>query len=483
MKRPDQPGNGQHTLFSPSHAPGRDGPADPAKFADSTSALRQAVEEQEQALRIGELLKRSVTALTALAKSVNGDVGGCIDSFKKAVLGNAAIEEMEHRLDALKAAVAHESQEKQEAPRGGIWEKFRRQRQPEGVNPEEIKGLFLGIISEFDHNIEEEYTEQLGRLRKEIQQSAEPEEVLAFRDDILNMIRAYGRMINEERNQVSDFISEIGHGLMEVERQYLKSMSHTGQSQDENAKFNILVETQIDDMKRSAQISTTLAEFKHLVMSRLASIRSALEEKSRTEALRQESVKEEMQTLQQNLNRMKKEVDQVHERRKALEKEILIDPLTGVANKRGLRDRLKDELQRYTRYQHGFSLLLFDIDHFKDINDQFGHWAGDKCLKEIIRRIKPALRETDFMARWGGDEFVVIFPGTDAESAATVAERIRKSIENTRFLYQRQEISLTISIGLTEVQPTDQSQEMMFNRVDKAMYQAKKKGRNTVALS
>ncbi|MCE5335009.1 MAG: diguanylate cyclase [Desulfobacteraceae bacterium] len=441
-------------------------------------------------MRIAALLKRSVTTFTALTRSENGEVGGCIEGFKRAVLANAAVEEMEQQLDALKAAIARkETTEPEPTPTtSSIWDKFRKPRgnsarQKANVAPQELQELFLGIISEFDHDTEEDYTGQVTRLRKEILASSQPEDILALRDDLLNIIRAYGRIVNEERSQISDFISEIGHGLMEVERQYLQSMSHSGQTQNENLSFSKVVETHLEEMKRSAQISTTLAEFKNLVVSRLASIRAALEEKNRTDARRQETLNEEMQALQQNLSRMKKEVDQVHERRKALEKEILIDPLTGVANKRGFRDRLKDELQRYTRYQHNFSMLLFDIDHFKSINDQFGHWAGDKCLKEIMKRIKPILRETDFVARWGGDEFVILFPGTDRESAAMVAERIRKSIENTRFIYRGQEISLTASIGLTEVQPADQSQEMLFNRVDKAMYKAKENGRNTVGLA
>ena len=189
-----------------------------------------------------------------------------------------------------------------------------------------------------------------------------------------------------------------------------------------------------------------------------------------------------MESLNENLDRMKKEVNQVHAKRKALEKEVLIDPLSGVANRRALRERLKNELYRFQRYRQFFSMLLFDIDHFKVINDRHGHWAGDRCLKEIIKRIRPILRETDLMGRWGGDEFLVIFAGTDVESAAAVAERLRKLIENTRFIYHKQEISLTVSIGVTEIRDSDTSVEMVFNRVDRAMYQAKKKGRNMVAV-
>jgi diguanylate cyclase (GGDEF)-like protein len=273
----------------------------------------------------------------------------------------------------------------------------------------------------------------------------------------------------------------MGVGLLELERQYLDSINQTGQSQSEDKNFNSLVEIQVEDMKKSAQLSTTLAEFRDLVLLRLASIRSALEEKRRSEALRQERLNEEMDSLNQNLSRMKKEVDQVHEKRKALEKEVLIDSLTGVANRRALKERLKNETYRYQRYNQVFSLLVFDLDRFKSINDQYGHWAGDRCLKEIVKRIKPMLRETDLIGRWGGDEFLMIFPATCLESAVTVAERLRKMIQNTRFVYQKQEIGLTISIGVTQIKEADQTIEMVFNRADKAMYRSKKAGGNTVS--
>jgi len=304
---------------------------------------------------------------------------------------------------------------------------------------------------------------------------------VGLRVEIITLVQTYNQMISEERNLVTEFISEIGAGLLEVERHYLVSINQTGESHNENKRFNSLLENQVDEMKSSAQLSTTLAEFRDLVMSRLASIRSALEEKRRSEALRQEGLKEEMDSLTENLSRMKKEVDQVHEKRRALEKEVLIDPLTAVANRRALKERLKNELYRFQRYRQYFSMLLFDVDHFKLINDRYGHWAGDRCLKEIIKRLKPILRETDFIGRWGGDEFLVLFPGTDIESAAAVAERLRKLIENTRFVYHKQEISFTVSVGVTEIQEGDQSQEVVFNRVDKAMYNAKKAGRNMVA--
>lgn len=482
MSQTTQPGSGQSEVKA--EQGGKNDHPEAARFSEGPSALRRAVEAHEQEMRIGEFLKRSVAVLSSLAVKENGAVADCLAAFRKSVLEGSALDQMEIDLDRLKKAMGGTGEEQKTDSGGSLWDKFRRranrQKAPSQGLPNELRSIFLGIISEFDHDMGEEYSEQISRLRKEIEGSTELDDLMALRDDLLGIIQAHARIINEERNQITDFISEIGSGLMEVERQYVNSMNQTGQGQTDNSKFNEMLDNQIEDMKKSAQLSSTLAEFKSLVMSRLASIRAALEAKRKAEALRQENLNEEMQDLQQNLNRMKKEIEQVHEKRKALEKEILIDQLTGVANKRALRSRLKDELQRFTRYKHFFSMLLFDIDNFKEINDKYGHWAGDKCLKEIIKRIKPILRDTDVLARWGGDEFVVLFPGTELESAVAVAERIRKSIENIRFIYQRQEICMTVSIGVTEVNPADQTQEMIFNRVDKAMYKAKKKGRNVV---
>jgi len=458
---------------------------DTAKISGQETTLRKAIEEQEEAVRMRDLLRRSVAALSTLARNESAVVYERLADFKNSVQKATAIDEMEKSLSALRNAIA--KSEQSVAGNGqvmcathGRLDELVPMTGPNG-HGEELQSTFLSLVSELDHDFGEEYSGRLVLLRKKIEQSAKIEDIVGLRVEIITLVQTYNQMISEERNLVTEFISEIGAGLLEVERHYLVSINQTGESHNENKRFNSLLENQVDEMKSSAQLSTTLAEFRDLVMSRLASIRSALEEKRRSEALRQEGLKEEMDSLTENLSRMKKEVDQVHEKRRALEKEVLIDPLTAVANRRALKERLKNELYRFQRYRQYFSMLLFDVDHFKLINDRYGHWAGDRCLKEIIKRLKPILRETDFIGRWGGDEFLVLFPGTDIESAAAVAERLRKLIENTRFVYHKQEISFTVSVGVTEIQEGDQSQEVVFNRVDKAMYNAKKAGRNMVA--
>ena len=121
---------------------------------------------------------------------------------------------------------------------------------------------------------------------------------------------------------------------------------------------------------------------------------------------------------------------------------------------------------------------MIDIDQFKSINDCYGHWAGDRCLEELTKLINKILRGTDFLARYGGEEFITILSGTDQRGVRIVAERLRKLIERARFIYQNEEIPLTVSIGGTTIDASDQDIETIFKRVDTAMYEAKKKGRN-----
>ncbi len=463
---------------SKSAEPGKNVPAEAARI--SGNGIREAVEDKESAIKMRDLLKRAVVALSALASNESAAVCERLAHFKNSVQKATAIEEMEESLRALRDTIG-----KSEQLLAGDTVDKRGEQAPVGVSNihcKELQSIFVGLFTEFDQDFGEDYSLRLAKLRQKIEQSFQIEDIVGLKDDIISLVQAYNQMINEERSLVTEFISEIGAGLLEVERQYLDSITQTGQSQSENTKFNRFLENHVEDMKKSAQLSTTLAEFRGLVMSRLATIRTALEEKRRSEVIRQERLSEEMESLNENLSRMKKEVDQVHEKRKALEKEVLVDPLTGIANRRALRERLKNELHRFQRYRQFFSILLFDIDNFKAINDQYGHWAGDRCLKEIIKRVRAILRETDFIARWGGDEFVLIFPGTDLESAGAVAERLRKLIQNTRFVYHKQEISLTVSCGVTEIADSDQNQETIFNRVDKAMYKAKKNGRNRVTI-
>ena len=157
------------------------------------------------------------------------------------------------------------------------------------------------------------------------------------------------------------------------------------------------------------------------------------------------------------------------------------DPLTHLYNRRFFTEQAEKEYQRVQRYSLSMTLISIDIDHFKTINDKFGHPAGDQVLTEVAKQLKANLRKTDILARIGGEEFSILLPETTAQAAMIFAERIRVEQSNLRITGDWQGIiKLSISIGVSSLNTKDKAFDALFSRADKALYQAKKSGRNRV---
>ena len=152
------------------------------------------------------------------------------------------------------------------------------------------------------------------------------------------------------------------------------------------------------------------------------------------------------------------------------------DPLTGLANRKQLEQQIREELQRADRYGTPFSLIMFDLDHFKAVNDRYGHQTGDKVLTEITELIVTRLREPDQIGRWGGEEFMILLPETGQDEAVTLAERLRRTTAEADFVDLP---AVTISLGVTEYGSGDDL-DQLTRRVDDALYRAKGEGRNRV---
>ena len=167
---------------------------------------------------------------------------------------------------------------------------------------------------------------------------------------------------------------------------------------------------------------------------------------------------------------------------KRLESEAKTDELTGLYNYREFRLRLYEEVNRTKRQKQKFCLFMMDIDKFKDFNDRYGHLVGDQILKAIGNSIKISLRNIDFVARYGGEEFAAIVITSDINDAKVSAERIRSSIEKTKYKFDSSEYHITISIGVAEYPTTSQSEEGLINKADQALYQAKAAGRNKIVI-
>lgn len=175
------------------------------------------------------------------------------------------------------------------------------------------------------------------------------------------------------------------------------------------------------------------------------------------------------------------DIQQRKETEQELKRLATIDTLTGVVNRRFFFELAEKEFRQVLRYKKSVAFLALDIDHFKNVNDNYGHQGGDEVLRAFVQACKEELRETDIFGRIGGEEFSILLLETDQSSARLVAERIRHKIEQMVITFENHAIKITVSIGAAIIDTEDKSLDQVFQRADKALYEAKNSGRNRVS--
>ncbi|HJT50816.1 MAG TPA: diguanylate cyclase [Nitrosospira sp.] len=187
--------------------------------------------------------------------------------------------------------------------------------------------------------------------------------------------------------------------------------------------------------------------------------------------------------LRQNHGEIMAAHEAMQQQNQMLETLSITDGLTGLYNRNKLDAILDDQLARFRRTQRPFALLMLDIDHFKTLNDTYGHITGDKILATVAQILLQSIRSIDYAARYGGDEFIIILVETYIDQAVKTAERIRAHVENLTYGTGKSTISITVSIGVVECQPDDSTMTAVLYRVDNALYEAKRAGRNQAYFS
>ena len=188
---------------------------------------------------------------------------------------------------------------------------------------------------------------------------------------------------------------------------------------------------------------------------------------------------EEMKKEDEEIEKLRQKVTLLEGKLKELSKEVKTDFLTNIANKKAVTEELKKQEAIYQRYGTNYSVVFFDIDHFKNINDTYGHDAGDVILKSLGLLFKRYARDIDMIGRFGGEEFVAILPNTDKEGAYKFAEKVRQIIEKTKFMYKNTRINVTVSGGVASRNETNSAEETL-KLADERLYKAKRSGRNKI---
>jgi two-component system, cell cycle response regulator len=183
--------------------------------------------------------------------------------------------------------------------------------------------------------------------------------------------------------------------------------------------------------------------------------------------------------LKRERDRLRRAAEESRRRAEAASEMSMTDALTGLLNRYGLQRALQRELAEARRYARPLSCLLLDLDHFKSVNDTYGHAAGDAALAQAARVLAEAVRGSDMVCRYGGEEFIVLAPETNLRGALALAEKIRRAVSSRLFGADARSFPLTLSVGVAELRPTESGNDMIA-RADEALYQAKQRGRDRV---
>ncbi len=457
--------------------------------------LKQLTQAEEVEFKTQHLHKRLLPTLIDLVRDQSGDkeIAQTLALLRSLCRKGAGVAQLEVvftqlRDHILKSGVAPATAKPAPAKAPGLFAKWRKtapagEPQPDsepGTAMQQVRETYVAIVADLRLNLDQPALKSLNKIERQIRAAEDMTDFFSVRHSILALIQVYITRISGERQQATLFIREIGERLGEIEQYLFDSVSLVQATNKSNKYFSATLEDQLSELSGTIDFSQTLADLKNTMVTRIAAIKQAVAKKKTADQTLMQKAEKQVGLLKANLKQMKNKIDTAQQRADSLAQELLIDSLTGIYNRRAYDRRIIEEFKRYQRHQRAFSLLLFDVDHFKQINDTYGHAVGDLCLQEIVRRIRPLLRESDLLARYGGEEFIVILPETGRQGAMDAAEKLRNEIARTEFIHKKDKLSITISLGVTEADPEDKSIEAMFGRIDEAMYQAKKTGRNRV---
>ncbi len=344
------------------------------------------------------------------------------------------------------------------------------------IDPQQLKKQLLQLLDNVD--IPEPFIESVLLLKAQLQGEHPASELL---DKTIDLLTAIKRHYVNEQQEMAEFLTQLTEQLGHLGHQANGTKNTFAQSCKKRNLLDQSVNQQMLDLQESSANETQLDTLKQLVSTRLESITKQLNEHQQQEQSEREQTQKQLQLLTEKIQQLESESTEIHQKLDNTRKQALRDTLTQLPNRLAYEERLATELARFHRTGSPLSMVIWDIDFFKKINDTFGHKSGDKTLQIIARLLEKNCRECDFISRFGGEEFVMLLSDTDARSALVIAEKLRKTIEKTGFTSNGNKIRITVSAGISQFNKNDTG-NTVFERADKALYQAKQNGRNQCVI-
>ncbi|HEY2592070.1 MAG TPA: diguanylate cyclase [Steroidobacteraceae bacterium] len=296
-------------------------------------------------------------------------------------------------------------------------------------------------------------------------------------DRVARLIGDQHSRLQREKLEIEELLRQIDARLEEVSGYLAGEASERQSAQDSTQQLNLLVLDEVHELHTDVQRAVDLGALRGRVRVRLEAIHTHLEDFRAREEQRFASQIDRTGKMRIRIAELERDSRNLQRSLEEEQRLAIIDSLTGIPNRAAYDERIEHEYLRWQRSGVAISILAWDIDRFKAVNDAYGHRAGDKVLRVVAQHLARHVRGTDFVARYGGEEFVMILVGTSSEQALVAADKIRVGIERIGFHFRGKPVTVTASCGIATFQ-ADDTPDSIFDRADRALYRAKDAGRN-----
>ncbi|OUS07341.1 hypothetical protein A9Q90_05335 [Gammaproteobacteria bacterium 54_18_T64] len=342
-----------------------------------------------------------------------------------------------------------------------------------------IQELLIRLLEQLivPKNLEEDAE----RLKHNLENKANSADWRQLLKDVANLINSIRLSIQAEKNDFEGFLQQVTDRLKDMDLFLLSETTKLASSQDDGRQFDQDIQTNVNTIRDDVHQATELPQLKVLVDNKLEKISEHINAYREAEKKRAEESQENVESMHERMQALEKETESLKKVIVEKNQQAMFDTLTNVPNRLFYEQRIEEEYARWQRSQHAFTLAIWDIDLFKNINDSYGHKAGDKVLATIAQLLNKGIRKSDFFARYGGEEFVMLLPETTGPDALTRADALREKIKACSFHYRGEDVRITVSCGLSSFRKGDAIEDV-FERADQALYEAKDQGRNLCLL-
>jgi diguanylate cyclase len=285
-----------------------------------------------------------------------------------------------------------------------------------------------------------------------------------------------------QRNELENFFIDLSSRLDDMDAGLQQSTQLNETAKVNSEKMDQAVHQEMQTITDSMSNEIEIEQLKISIRQRLDAIDQHLQVFADDESMRLEQANNLITQLSGKIDELEVESDKLRNRLEETQKQAMRDVLTGIPNRQAYEERIATEIARCRRYGSPLCLVVWDVDKFKSVNDNFGHAAGDKVLKVVAETLDKQVRATDFLARFGGEEFVLLLPEIEISAAEQVANKLREVIAGTPFHFRDSRVPVTVSAGVAQLHKDEPANDF-FERADKALYKAKENGRNRVELA